>query len=122
MPLGRVLVVDDEPDLRDLLLMYLEGQGWEAVGAGDGASAAVALDATPFHAVIADWTLPGASATELVERAHDARCVALVMTGHGADLVPDAVADAVLRKPFTMLELGVRLAGLVRRQGDGGLA
>ncbi|MFU9032305.1 MULTISPECIES: response regulator transcription factor [Streptomyces] len=119
----RVLVIDDEPDLTEVLSGALAGEGWEVRSAGDGASAlAVARTFRP-HAVVLDWMLPdidGLQVLHLLRRELETVCV-LFLTAR--DAVEDRIAgitaggDDYVTKPFSLEEVLARLRGLLRRAG-----
>lgn len=119
-----LLIVEDETDLRELLADYLVGLGWTVEATADGPEAEAALARASFAAVVVDWTVPKGDAIALVLKARERNpaCAAIVTTGHAADVVPDSIADAVLRKPFTLRGLSVRLEALVSgaRSGPAG--
>ena len=91
MPI-RVLVVDDEPAIRELLTEYLRGRGMEVTAVVDGESARVSLEREPPDLVLTDLKLPGIDGVEVVRLA--SACVppvpSLMMTGFGS--VESAVA------------------------------
>ncbi len=64
----RVLVVDDEPELRALLAEYLQGKGFEALGAGDGQEALRRIPEFRPHIVLLDIMMPGLSGVETLRR------------------------------------------------------
>ena len=67
-PLARILLVDDDIRLRDLLLRYLESQGFEVKGVGDGAQLRQALDRGHFDLIVLDLMLPGENGLEICRR------------------------------------------------------
>ncbi|MEU7636844.1 MULTISPECIES: response regulator transcription factor [unclassified Streptomyces] len=119
----RVLVIDDEPDLTEVLSGALAGEGWEVRSAADGASAlAVARTFRP-HAVVLDWMLPdidGLQVLRLLRKELKTVCV-LFLTAR--DAVEDRIAgitaggDDYVTKPFSLEEVLARLRGLLRRAG-----
>jgi len=106
--LGRVLVVDDEPELLEALVEALGAQGYEAAGAETGAAALDALTAQPFDLLLTDLMMPGMDGIELLKAgaALDPNLIGIVMTGQGT--VPTAVeamkigAFDYLLKPFRL--------------------
>jgi len=68
---GRVLVVDDERSIRELLWQYLTTQGYECLVAGDGSTAVSMLDRQPFDLVISDICMPQLTGIDLLEYVHD---------------------------------------------------
>ncbi|MFD9869951.1 response regulator transcription factor [Streptomyces niveus] len=119
----RVLVVDDEPDLTEVLSGALSGEGWLVRTAADGASALETARTFRPHAVVLDWMLPdmdGLHVLRLLRGDLDNVCV-LVLTAR--DSVQDRVAgitaggDDYVTKPFSLEEVLARLRGLLRRAG-----
>ncbi|ASW57668.1 DNA-binding response regulator [Plantactinospora sp. KBS50] len=120
----RVLVVDDEATLTDLLSMALRYEGWEVRSAGTG-SAAVRL-ARQFQpdAVVLDVMLPDFDGLEVLKRlrAHDPAIPVLFLTAR--DAVEERIAgltaggDDYVTKPFSLEEVIARLRGLMRRAGS----
>jgi two-component system, OmpR family, response regulator MprA len=106
----RILVVDDEPSVRDALDRALRMDGYRVQLASDGTEALDALAHTPPDAIVLD-----------VLRAAGDRTPVLMLTAR--DTVPDRVkgldagADDYLVKPFALEELGARLRALLRRTG-----
>jgi CheY-like chemotaxis protein len=62
----RILVVDDDDALRESLELVLAAEGYEVVGARDGASALAALEAAPVDVVLCDLRMPGMDGLELL--------------------------------------------------------
>lgn len=120
----RLLVVDDEPEIRELLAGYLARHGFEVVTVGDGAAARVALAAGRFDLVLLDVGLPGESGLELAATIRGPSAPGLIfLTASGA--VPDrlaglaAGADDYVAKPFEPRELLARIRSVLRRLSAG---
>ncbi|MEV5407815.1 response regulator transcription factor [Thermopolyspora sp. NPDC052614] len=119
----RVLVVDDEPDLAQLLGAVLRQEGWQVRTAADGGSAV--REAREFRpdAVVLDVMLPDFDGLEVMRRlrAEEPRVCVLFLTAR--DAVEDRVAgitaggDDYVTKPFSLEEVLARLHGLLRRAG-----
>ncbi|WP_030976632.1 response regulator transcription factor [Streptomyces sp. NRRL S-1824] len=119
----RVLVVDDEPDVTDVLAGVMAGEGWQVRTAADGVSAlATARDFRP-DAVVLDWMLPdldGLHILRALRREAPSVCV-LFLTAR--DAVEDRIAgitaggDDYVTKPYSLEEVLARLRGLLRRAG-----
>jgi DNA-binding response OmpR family regulator len=117
---STVLVVDDEPIVRDVVVRYLERDGCRTLEAGSGDQARALLERDPPSLVVLDVMLPGVSGLELCRwiRSHsDLPIVMLTALGEEADRIVglELGADDYLTKPFSPRELAVRVRNLVRR-------
>jgi len=119
----RVLVVDDEPAVREVLERILRVEGFEVALAGDGREAVRRQTESPADAVLLDVLMPGLDGLEVCRRLRDTgdRTPVLMLTAREAvgDRVAglDAGADDYLPKPFALEELMARLRALLRRAG-----
>ncbi len=119
----RVLVVDDEPSLAELLASVLRSEGWEIRTAGDGASAVRAARDFEPDAVVLDIMLPDLDGLEVLRRIRAVRPHVCVLFLTARDSVQDRVAgitaggDDYVTKPFSIEEVLARLRGLLRRAG-----
>ncbi|HEY0878585.1 MAG TPA: response regulator transcription factor [Zeimonas sp.] len=119
----RVLLVDDDAELGDLLVEYLRRDGFDAETAGDGLSGvARALDGG-FDIVVLDVMMPGIDGVEALRRIRAAsRVPVLMLTARGDDV--DRIvglelgADDYVPKPCTPRELVARLRAILRRVGE----
>ncbi|MFB4423132.1 response regulator transcription factor [Streptomyces sp. QL37] len=119
----RVLVVDDEAPLAELLSMALRYEGWEVRSAGDGAGAVrTARDFRP-DAVILDVMLPDMDGLAVLGRLRRELSDVPVLFLTARDSVEDRIAgltaggDDYVTKPFSLEEVVARLRGLIRRSG-----
>lgn len=117
----RVLVVDDEASLTDLLQMALRYEGWEIKTAADGSSAiATARDFRP-DAVVLDIMLPDIDGLQVLQRMRADGNDVPVLFLTAKDSLDDRIAgltaggDDYVTKPFSLEELVARLRGLIRR-------
>nr|WP_209903246.1 response regulator transcription factor [Brachybacterium sacelli] len=119
----RVLVVEDEPTIADLLRFPLEMIGWEVTTCGDGLEAVrLARESTP-DVLVLDRMLPGIDGVEVLRRlrALHPEIPALLLTA--MDAAADRIgglaagADDYVTKPFTIEEVLLRLHRLVQRSG-----
>jgi len=108
-PRPRLLVVDDEPYMPDLLGDDLREEGYDVAFAGDGWTAWLCLMAEPVpDLVVLDWTLPDMDGPDLCQRMREAgiKIPVLMLTGHDdvSDRVRalDAGVDDYLIKPFAV--------------------
>jgi DNA-binding response OmpR family regulator len=116
----RVLVVDDEPPIVDLVAGYLAREGFDVASAGDGLAALELLRASPVDVVVLDVMLPGLDGIEVCRRLRtfsDAYVLMLTARGEEIDRVMGLTvgADDYLVKPFSPRELVARVKALLRR-------
>lgn len=119
----RVLVVDDEPNIAELLMMALRYEGWDVRTAGTGREAVATAREHGPDVVVLDWMLPDVDGLEVLRRVrqHDERVPVLFLTAR--DAVEDRVAgltaggDDYVTKPFSLEEVVARVRALVRRAG-----
>jgi two-component system response regulator RegX3 len=119
--MSRILVVDDEPAIRDAVEYALRNEGFEVEGAGDGETGLNAALGEPFDVVVLDLMLPRISGTEVCRRLRSESTIPIIMlTAKGAEL--DRVlgleigADDYVTKPFSMAELIGRIRAILRRR------
>lgn len=113
----RILVVEDDPISRRLLLGYLQKWGHDVVVTNDGAEAWQLLEKETFPLIITDWMMPELDGVDLIRRIRAAplpiHVYILLLTGcsQKEDLVVgmEAGADDFVTKPFDRDELRVRL-------------
>jgi two-component system response regulator MprA len=119
----RILVVDDEPAVRDSLERALRLEGYEVALAANGSEALAAVGEIPPDALVLDLMMPRVDGLEVCRRlrAQGDRTPILVVTARDAvsDRVAglDAGADDYVVKPFALEELLARLRALLRRSG-----
>lgn len=119
---ARILVVEDDPDLRGLLAQGLSDEGYDIVLAHDGAEAVRAAAKSP-DAVVLDIGLPDADGRDVLQalRARGVTVPVIFLTAR--DAAPDRLSgfaaggDDYLIKPFVFAELVARLQALLRRAG-----
>jgi two-component system phosphate regulon response regulator PhoB len=122
--LPRVLVVEDEPAIAELIAVNLLHNGFESVWVEDGPSAQRELDAVLPDVILLDWMLPGQSGLQLARKwraqARTRAVPILILTARGdePDKVAglDAGADDYITKPFSTQELLARIRAVLRRR------
>jgi two-component system OmpR family response regulator len=119
-PSPRILIVDDDADIRSLLADYLGAQGWHVSTAQDGTAMQQVLDTTPIDLIVLDLTLPGSDGLTLCRDLRARSTIPVIMlTARSAPL--DRIlglemgADDYLCKPFEPRELLVRIRNVLRR-------
>lgn len=114
----RILLLDDEPEIVFVTAEYLSDQGWLPIRCASTAEAEAAITHGPaLDAAVLDWVVGGASARGLIEKLRNRhpRCRILLATGFGSDVVDEAdLGVPIIRKPFTMRGLSLRLETLLR--------
>lgn len=109
----RLLLVDDEPELRDLWSEVLSSAGREIVLAGSVSEARARIaDQGPFAVAVIDWTLPDGKGDAVVRALAGSGTRTLLVSGLGPALPHGHGADAVLGKPFRLRELVQKVAEL----------
>lgn len=121
----RILVVEDESDIRELLIYNLEAEGFDASGASDGEEALRALKEESIHLVVLDLMLPDMSGLEICRHIRRdsslARLPVIMLTARGAEV--DRIvgfelgADDYVTKPFNIREVVLRVKAVLARSG-----
>ena len=127
MASGRVLVVDDDRRLRDMVRRALESAGFEVDSAEDGGRALAAISQRAFDVVVLDVLMPGVDGLGVARRLRQRGDATPILMLTARDGVPDRVAgldagaDDYLVKPFSIEELLARVRALLRRaSGEAG--
>jgi two-component system, OmpR family, response regulator ResD len=120
---ARVLVVDDEPIVRDVLSRYLSREGFEVETAADGQAALDVFEATRPELIVLDLMLPGIDGLEVLRRIRSRNGAAVIMLtarGEETDRVVglELGADDYVAKPFSPREVVARVRAVLRRTRD----
>ncbi len=116
----RVLVVDDEPAIRDVVAQYLRDEGFIVDEAGDGLAALERVAANPPDLLVLDLNLPHLSGVEVFRRLRESSDVPVIMLTSRVNEVDRVVglelgADDYVGKPFSPRELVARIKTVLRR-------
>jgi len=116
----RVLVVEDEPDLREALVQALREEGYAVDAAADGDEGLFKATSWDYDAIVLDLMLPGMNGLDLLRRLRQQRKTpVLILTASDAVGARvdglDAGADDYVVKPFALSEVFARLRALIRR-------
>lgn len=119
----RILVVDDEPSIREVVGLYLRREGFEVESAADGPAALAAIDRVRPDLVVLDLMLPGVDGLTITRQLRAAGALPIIMlTARGEEI--DRVlglelgADDYLTKPFSSRELVARVRAVLRRTAN----
>ena len=119
----RILVVDDDPQIRQLIVRYLGEHGFRASGARDGREMRETLGGSTIDLVVLDLMLPGPSGLELCREIRQRSTLPIIMLTAKGDEMDRVVgleigADDYLAKPFSPRELVARIKAVLRRHND----
>ena len=123
MAIPKILTVDDEPAVREMLRFILEQDGFLSEFAEDAAQAVSSIKKSRPDLILLDWMLPGMSGVELAERLkskNDTKSIPIIMLSaknEESDKVQglDVGADDYVTKPFSARELLARIRTILRR-------
>ncbi len=121
--MSTVLVVDDEPIVRDVVVRYLEQEGYRTLQAGDGDAARALLEQEEPSLIVLDLMLPGTDGLSLCRWIRGRSQLPVIMVtalGEEADRLTglEFGADDYLTKPFSPRELVARIKAVLRRSSD----
>ncbi len=124
-PAGRIVVVDDEPMVREVVSTYLTAAGFEVEAIEDGETAARRIRNDPPALVVLDIMLPGKNGVEVlreVRRSSDVPVILLTARGDEGDRIAglEVGADDYVVKPFSPRELVARVKVVLRRSSPAG--
>lgn len=117
---NKILVVDDEKDIRDLLEIYLRNDGYDVIKASGGAEALDIVSNEKVDLVILDIMMPGIDGMEVCKAVRKKLNIPIMMLSaksENMDKIQGILtgADDYMVKPFDPLELTVRIKSLLRR-------
>lgn len=115
---AKVLLVEDERDVKDLMLLHLKREGYDVVGVENGEEALRLLNSESFDIAVLDWMLPGVSGLELCKKIGGKMPVLMVTArADSADIVVglEMGADDYITKPFEVSVFVARVRALIRR-------
>src|SRR5262249_18447196 len=119
-PMSNILVVDDDPNIRELVRVFLRQEGFDVFEAGDGVEALAALETLKADLVILDVMMPNMDGWELCRELRESYDVPLLMLTAKGETTQKIKGfqlgtDDYLVKPFEPLELVARVKALLKR-------
>ncbi|RKR75370.1 response regulator transcription factor [Frondihabitans australicus] len=120
--MSRILVVDDDPEMRELVAASLADEGHDVTAVGDGVAALIEAGRRTFDAAAVDVMLPEMTGFEICRRLRESGRTFPVILVTARDAVDDRIfgldsgADDYLTKPFSLAELNARIRAQLRRQ------
>lgn len=116
----KILIADDEPEIRDLLRLYLEKDGYDVLEAADGAQALSALQKDAVDLLLLDIMMPGIDGYRVLQNIRESNNIpVIILSAKSADadkiLGLDLGADDYITKPFQPLEAVARVNSNIRR-------
>jgi two-component system phosphate regulon response regulator PhoB len=122
---ARILVVDDDPQLRSLLLLVLEAEGYPVILASDVASAVAELERGEVDLVVLDVSLGVDDGRLVLARIRESGDLPVILISGRGDTAERVLglrlgADDFLAKPFSPVELAARVETVLRRSGHSG--
>jgi DNA-binding response OmpR family regulator len=120
----RILLVDDEPDLRAMLRRYLQAEGFEVTDAADGDAALSRLRGSTTDLILLDVAMPGKDGFTVLQEIRRTSDVPVIMLTARAEEVDRVVgltigSDDYVTKPFSPRELVARIRAVLRRGRSG---
>ncbi len=120
----RILIVDDEPGIRQMLALTLASEGYDTTEAADASEAQRTISHVSPDLILLDWMLAGISGVDLARRlkrdpkTNEIAIIMLTAKGEEADKVAglDSGADDFITKPFSTHELLARVRAVLRRR------
>ena len=120
---NKILIVEDEKDIRILIIYALEGKGYQTISTDDGEKAIKMLKENKPDLIILDWMLPSVSGLEIcrsIRRDINTKNIPIIMltakiTEEDKVLGLDSGADDYITKPFSTAELSSRVKAILRR-------
>jgi two-component system, OmpR family, alkaline phosphatase synthesis response regulator PhoP len=119
----KILVVDDQPEIREILLYTLGTAGYEAIEAANGNEALGLIETDFLDLVILDIMMPGMNGFQVLRQLRKTSDIPVFMLSARTDTVDkvesfELGADDYVTKPFTLIELTARVSALLRRTGE----
>jgi DNA-binding response OmpR family regulator len=121
----KILIVDDEEKIRELINKYLVNEGFEVIEAADGYQALELAASENPDLIVLDWLLPGISGLEVCRQVRQKSAIPIIMLTAKTEEIDKLLglelgADDYITKPFSLRELTARIRVVLRRIDPGG--
>ncbi len=121
----KILIVDDEEKIRELINKYLVNEGFEVIEAADGYQALELTVSQKPDLIVLDWLLPGISGLEVCRQVRQSSAIPIIMLTAKTEEIDKLLglelgADDYITKPFSLRELTARIRVVLRRIDPGG--
>ncbi len=119
---ARILVVDDEPKIVEMIVDYLRSTGFDTVSAKSGKEALGVIETSPPDILVLDVMMPGLDGFDTIRRIRKSSGVPIILLTAKAEegdklMGLEIGADDYITKPFSLKELAARIRALLRRSG-----
>lgn len=116
----KVLLIEDDADIREMLIDYLSGDGYEITAYADGVSVGVFTDITDYSLALVDLMLPKSNGFELIKKIREISTIPIIIitaknNDHDKARGLSMGADDYVTKPFSIVELSARIKANIRR-------
>ena len=121
----KILIVDDEEKIRELINKYLVNEGFDVIEAADGYQALELAVSEKPDLIVLDWLLPGISGLEVCRQVRQSSTIPIIMLTAKTEEIDKLLglelgADDYITKPFSLRELTARIRVVLRRVDPGG--
>lgn len=116
----KILLIEDDADIREMLIDYLSGDGYEITAYADGVSVGVFTDITDYSLALVDLMLPQSNGFELIKKIRETSTIPIIIitaknSDHDKARGLSLGADDYVTKPFSIVELSARVKANIRR-------
>lgn len=116
----KILLIEDDADIREMLIDYLSGDGYEITAYADGVSVGVFTDITDYSLALVDLMLPKSNGFELIKKIREISTIPIIIitaknSDHDKARGLSMGADDYVTKPFSIVELSARIKANIRR-------
>lgn len=116
----KILLIEDDADIREMLIDYLSGDGYEITAYADGVSVGIFTDITDYSLALVDLMLPQINGFELIKKIREISTIPIIIitaknSDHDKARGLSMGADDYVTKPFSIVELSARIKANIRR-------